>query len=102
MHAQHSSETRDAHLNLPFFYVLILSVWEVQKTYVTLEERLNACFRFCFTVLYVHSSCASNHPVGEEIAGCFTRFVFLVSRDFCVALPYGAMGLSAVCYFGIS
>ena len=29
-------------------------------------------------------------------------FVFLVSRDCCVALPRGAMGLSAVCDCGIS
>ena len=30
------------------------------------------------------------------------RFVFLVSRACCVALPRGAMGLSAVCDCGIS
>ena len=29
------------------------------------------------------------------------KFVFLVSRDCCVALPRGAMGLSAVCDCGI-
>ena len=29
-------------------------------------------------------------------------FVFLVSRDCCVALPHGDMGLSAVCDCGIS
>ena len=34
---------------------------------------------------------------GEERAGCFAWFVFLVSRDGCVALPRSAMGLSAVC-----
>ena len=33
---------------------------------------------------------------------CFASFVFLVSRDCCVALPCGTMGLSAVCGFGIS
>ena len=38
----------------------------------------------------------------EERAGCFAKFVFLVSRDCCVALPRGAMGLSAVCDCGIS
>ena len=38
----------------------------------------------------------------EERAGCFAWFVFLVSRDWCVALPRGAMGLSAVCDCGIS
>ena len=35
-------------------------------------------------------------------AGCFAWFVFLVSHDCCVALPRGAMGLSAVCDCGIS
>ena len=44
----------------------------------------------------------SNHLDGEERAGCFALFVFLVSRDYCVALPRGAMGLSAVCDCGIS
>ena len=34
---------------------------------------------------------------GEERAGCFALFVFLVSRDCCVALPRGAIVLSAVC-----
>ena len=29
----------------------------------------------------------------EEGAGCSAWFVFLVSRDCCVALPRGAMGL---------
>ena len=39
---------------------------------------------------------------GEEIAGCVAKFVFLVSRDCCVALPCGAMRLSAVCDYSIS
>ena len=43
-----------------------------------------------------------NHLDWEERAGCFTLFVFLVSRDCCVALPRGAMGPSAVCDCGIS
>ena len=34
--------------------------------------------------------------------GCFAWFVFLVSCDGCVALPRGAIGLSAVCDRGIS
>ena len=41
------------------------------------------------------------HLDGEERAGCFPWFVFLVSRDCCVALPRGAMDLSAVCDCGI-
>ena len=52
---------------------------------------LNLCpFKFC------------NHLDGEERAGCFALFVFLVSRDCCVALPHDAMGLSAVCDCDIS
>ena len=39
---------------------------------------------------------------GEGRSDCFAKFVFLVSRDCCVALPGGAMGLSAVCDYGIS
>ena len=40
-----------------------------------------------------------NHLDGKErAAGCFALFVFLVSRDCCVALPHDATpGLSAVC-----
>ena len=36
-----------------------------------------------------------NHLDGEEGAGFFALFVFLVSRCCCVALPRDAMGLSA-------
>ena len=38
----------------------------------------------------------------EERAGCFAQIIFLVSRDVCVAHSRGAIGLSAVCDFGIS
>ena len=44
----------------------------------------------CFVV---QSFC--NYLDGEERAGCFAWFVFLVSCNGCVALPRGAMGLSA-------
>ena len=50
---------------------------------------------FC-TLLYVYSSFAI------ILMGCFAWFVFLVSRDGCVDLPRGAIGLSAVCECGIS
>ena len=43
-----------------------------------------------------------NHLDGDERAGCFASYVFLVSRNCCVALPSGVMGLSAVCGCGIS
>ena len=59
------------------------------------------CSMFGCTLLYVHSS-FFNHLDGEERAGCFALFVFLVSRDGCVAVPRATMGLSAVCDCGIS
>ena len=43
-----------------------------------------------------------DHLDGEEKACCLALFVFLVSRDWCVALPRSATGLSAVCDCGIS
>ena len=54
-------------------------------------------------------TCVSPSPAGpvqtsqwgrESWLLCF--FVFLVSRDCCVALPYDATGLSAVCECSIS
>ena len=56
----------------------------------------------CFVVLYFMSILVLQHLDGEERAGCFAQFGFLVSRVFCVAMPGSAMGLSAVCDFGIS
>ena len=41
------------------------------------------------------------HLDWEERAGCFAWFVFLMSRESCVALPRGDMGLSSVCDCGI-
>ena len=54
----------------------------------------------CFVVRYPFLF--YNHLDGEERAGCFTWFVFLVSRDGCVVLSRGVMGLSVVCDGGIS
>ena len=45
---------------------------------------------------YVHSSFAI------ILMGCFALFVFTVSHACCVSVPCGAMGLSAVCDYGIS
>ena len=59
---------------------------------------LDSCL-FCYTLLYVHSSFAIILMGNRELVAWF---VFLVSRDCCVALPRGAMGLSAVCDCGIS
>ena len=51
---------------------------------------------FCCALLCVHSSFTNIST------GCFALFVFLMSRDWCVALPHDAKGLSAVCDCGIS
>ena len=53
------------------------------------------CVTLCMFQFY-------NHLDGEERDSCFSEFVFLMCRDCCVALPGGAMGLSAVCECGIS
>ena len=53
----------------------------------------------CFVVRYFFGIILMGK---RERAGCFAWFVFLVSRGGCVALPRGAMGLSAVCDCGIS
>ena len=58
------------------------------------------CSMFCCALLCVHSSFAIIYR--EERVGCFALFVFLVSRDCCVALPHDATGLTAVCDCGIS
>ena len=51
----------------------------------------------CFVVRIFMSILVCNHLDGEERAGCFAWFVLRMSRDCCVALPCGAMSLSAVC-----
>ena len=53
----------------------------------------------CFVVRYVMSIQVSFAIILVE---SFAFFVFLVSRDCCVALPRGGMGLSAVCDCGYS
>ena len=56
---------------------------------------------FFLLIAYNATEVMSNSHVlsldGKERAGCFALFVFLVSRDCCVALPHDAMGLSVVC-----
>ena len=59
------------------------------------------CSMFSWSLLCVQFKFC-NHLDGEERAGCFALFVFLVSHDCCVALPGSAAGLSAVCDCGIS
>ena len=43
-----------------------------------------------------------NHLDGEERAGCFVLFSFLVSRDCCEALPHDVTRLSVVCDCGFT
>ena len=62
----------------------------------------NSVIVLCFVVRYFVSILFCKHLDGEERAGCFVLFVFLVSRDYCVALPHDATGSSAVCDCGIS
>ena len=50
------------------------------------------CTMYCYALVFVHSSLAII-SMEEEIADCFARFVFLVSRDFCVS--HDDMSLSA-------
>ena len=61
-------------------------------------------FGICFVVQYFVSSYFCNHLDGEEIPGCFTVSVFLMSCDSqcSMALPYSSVGWSAVCDCGIS
>ena len=55
-----------------------------------------------FLMGMTNSSALIAGTLRDERAGCFTLFVFLVSRDCCVALPHDFKGLSAICDFGIS
>ena len=58
------------------------------------------CSMFCCTLLYVHSSIAIMLMGKRELVALLN--LYLVSCDGRVALPRGAMGLSAVCDCGIS
>ena len=53
-------------------------------------------------LLCVHSSFAIIMMGKRQLVSKIAYFVFMVSRDCCVALPRGAIGLSAVCECGIS
>ena len=55
---------------------------------------------FCCTLLYVHSSFAIILMGNRELVALFSLSSWCL--DCCVALPRGAMGLSAVCDCGIS
>ena len=57
------------------------------------------CSMFCCTLLYVHSSFATILSGKRELVALLS--LFLMSRDCRVALPHGAIDLSAVCDCGI-
>ena len=54
------------------------------------------CFMFCCALLYVNSRFAIILMGKRELVALLSLFVFLVSRDCCVALPHGFM----VCFVG--
>ena len=58
------------------------------------------CSMFCCTLLYVHSSFVIILMEKRELVALLSLPSW--TRDCCVALPRGAMGLSAVCDCGIS
>ena len=76
-------------LLLLIFCLLLLPLW---------ESVIVLCFvvRYFMSILVLQSS-----QWGRELVALLS-LSFLVSRDGCVALPRGAMGLSAVCDCGIS
>ena len=55
------------------------------------------CSIFCCTLLYVNSSFAIILMGKRKLDALLS---FLVSRDFCVALPRSAIELSAICDCG--
>ena len=57
-----------------------------------------------FGTRFVVHCFACNHLDGEERAGCFALYVFLVSCDWCCSMApsYDPVGWSAVCDCGIS
>ena len=63
---------------------------------------LQICSMFCCGLLCVHSSFALILMGQRGLVALLCLFVFLVSRDCCVALPHGVTGLSAVCDCNIS
>ena len=55
------------------------------------------------SIFFLFYSCfATNLMRKRERASCFAKFVFLVYRDCCVALPGGVVSLSAACDCDIS
>ena len=58
------------------------------------------CFMFCCALICVFSSFAII-LIGKRVLVALL-FIFLGSRDCCVALPHDAMGLTAECNCGIS
>ena len=54
------------------------------------------CFMFCCTLLYFHSGFAIILMGKRDLVALILFFAFLVPCDCCVALSYGATGLSAV------
>ena len=60
------------------------------------------CSMFCCTLFCVPSGFAIILMGKRELVALLSLSSWLLSRDCCVALPRGAMGLFAVCDCGIS
>ena len=95
--------TSKMHLSLPQWLMLLSVLRVVVQLMLTFcllllllwESVIVLCFVVrCFVSSLVLRSSWWGKGGG---AGCFAWFVFLVSRDGCVALPRGAMGLPSVC-----
>ena len=63
---------------------------------------LDSVIVLCLIAHYFVSILFYNHLDVEKRVDCFALFVFLVPRDWCVALPHDDRGLSEVCDCGIS
>ena len=84
-----------ALIYIEFSVYWLLFMWIVLFMYVFLYKLCSVYWLQCMWVFLFSF-------FGEERAGYFALFEFLVSCDCCVALPLGATGLSAVCDCGIS
>ena len=74
-----------------------MSLAAVRSKAVIMFLLIRSIVGFCMLYVTLWPFLFCNHPDGEERAGYFALFVFLVARDWCVALPHAATGLSAVC-----
>ena len=110
---KHSPNTQSCKLKSPYISFYFVSQMTVKYERPLIFIKSHWCFIPSITSSYNDFDFNNNWKIkfpralgnkfdGEERAGCFALFVFLVSRDCCMALPHDAEGLSAVCDCGIS